>query len=180
VRFQLPVTDRFDFPLDFDDDPPARYVTAPRRRAEATEYPVLPPPTVDPFDFPLDVNDGSVLIRQPLQLHHGEQEQELDEDDLEVPEEEAPRSASSSLESFEFPLEVDDWLPASQQPRQEELQQEAPEQEGRASVVRLEDSFRQFVAEEIESPLFVTDESDRDFNEDLAWETDNQEEQNQG
>ncbi|CAI9631842.1 unnamed protein product [Alternaria burnsii] len=90
-------------------------------------------------------------------------------------------SDESSLESFDFDnffdvsSEVSQYSPRRQQWQGGKQDQEGLEEEGRVSVARSQDSFGRFVTEKTESPLFVTDESERDFQGDLAWETDDEE-----
>jgi hypothetical protein len=163
------VLDKFDFPLEFDDESTTRQPTTRRRLQRADQQPVPPPSTGDKFDFSLDFDDLPVVRPQLHQQQDREQEHH-EQGMQELLEQEGRASVASSVESFDFPLELDN-SPVSGQ------QQHHAQTEGRASVARSEDSFGLFLTEEIESALFVTDEEDRDFEDELAWEDDEGEEQ---
>ena len=103
-----------------------------------------------------------------------------DQPEQEVSEPGERASDESSLESFDFDnffdvsSEVSQYSPRRQQGQGGKQDQEGLEEEGRGSVARSQDSFGRFVTEKTESPLFVTDESERDFQGALAWETDDE------
>ncbi|KAG9195238.1 hypothetical protein G6011_00358 [Alternaria panax] len=162
----------------FDGSSAACQPHAPPRRARAEQQPASPPNFPDEHDFPLSFARNPPVASQPPHAEHethgGRQDQERSR------EEPGRASVESSLESFDFGFGSDDSQVVSQQPQQErqdqrgEQEQPGPEEEGRASVARSQGSFPQFATEKVESPLFVTDESERDFEEDLAWETDSE------
>ncbi|CAN9351098.1 unnamed protein product [Alternaria alternata] len=134
----------------------------PRPRSHAQRY-------SDPFpDF------RSLPTAEMIMLREDQPEQEVSE-----PGERA--SDESSLESFDFDTffdvssEVSQYSPRRQQGQGGKQDQEGLKEEGRRSVARSQDSSGRFVTEKTESPLFVTDESERDFQRDLAWETDDEE-----